>query len=318
MGLGWDDVKTGFNTAFNPFSDDHWTRRAGIVKGDQRPTSQFGQVDQGGNIAREAGGASRFGQSGERAFRQLGNESAAVRGRLGRLASGQDSISAEQLRQGLQQNIAGQSAMAASARPANAAMMARTASQNAMRAGSGLAGQQALAGIAERQAANQALGQMLMQQREQELRASLGGRELGLRGYGMNEDARTSRYAADMGVGRGDDANDKTMQMLQQGALMYAMSDRRLKSGIADGEAEADKLLKGLKAYTYRYNDEKHGKGERVGIMAQDLERTKAGRQAVIETPEGKAIHGAHLAAALAATLPGIDKRIARLEGKKK
>jgi hypothetical protein len=43
--------------------------------------------------------------------------------------------------------------------------------------GAGLAGQQAVAGIQERQAAQNALNQMLMRQRQQELQAALQSRQ---------------------------------------------------------------------------------------------------------------------------------------------
>lgn len=121
-----------------------------------------------------------------RALLGLGGAGAANYGRLGgaldaeaeymrRIARGQESVSAEQLRQGLQQNLSAQQSMAASAAPQNAAMAGLQASRNAMSLGSGLAGQQAIAGIQERQAAQNALAQMLLRQREQELAAVNAG-----------------------------------------------------------------------------------------------------------------------------------------------
>jgi hypothetical protein len=178
-----------------------------------------------GNVNREAAGASRFGRESERDVRQLGNEAAAVRGRLGRLASGQDSISAEQLRQGLQQNMAGQQAMAASARPGNAAMAARTAAMQGARMGSGLAGQQAVAGIAERQSANQALGSLLMAQRGQDMQGALGGRGQALQGYGMTMDDLTQRWIAEQNKPSKPSFWDRALRATQVGTMIYGAGE---------------------------------------------------------------------------------------------
>ncbi len=55
------------------------------------------------------------------------------------------------------------------------------------------------------------------------------------------------------------------------------------------------------------------GAGDQVGVMAQDLEKSGF-KHAVFDTPAGKAVHGAKLALGLAAILPGINERIAKLE----
>lgn len=136
------------------------------------------------NLNTQGGAASNFAEQGQVGFGALGQESADLRAQLGRYASGQDSQSAEQLRQGLQQNLAGMRSMAASAAPQNAAMAARTAMMTGGRQASGMAGQQALAGIAERQAATESLGNMIGQQRGMELQAALGSRGQAIDAYG--------------------------------------------------------------------------------------------------------------------------------------
>lgn len=93
-------------------------------------------------------------------------------GMLQGLAQGQNSVSAEQLRQGLQQSQAQQMSMAASAGPQNQAMAARNAMMNAGNAASGMMGQQAMAGLQERQGALNALSQMQMQQAGQNLQGA--------------------------------------------------------------------------------------------------------------------------------------------------
>lgn len=277
------------------------------------PQSQYGQIDPGGYIQGNAHAAQDFAGTGTRNYNKLSLEARDQREMLRRQATGQDSYSAEGLRQGLQQGLAAQQAAAASARPANAAMAARTAAMTGGRMSAGLSGQQALAGIQERQAAQQALGQAILGARQQDMGVAQGSRGQALQGYGMLESARGQRYAADMGV------QPFGQTLLATGGELLgaaAASDRRLKTGIKDGDADADEFLKGLKAYKFSYKDAKHGKGEQLGIMAQDLERSGLGRQAVIDTPGGKMVHGAKLATALAAATSTLDRRLSKLEGK--
>jgi hypothetical protein len=127
-------------------------------------------------LGRQANQASAFADLGQAGYSALGDEMAAVRGRLGELASGKNSLATEQLRQGLQQQQAMQRSAAASAMPNNAAMAARIAANNMGRNAYGMAGQAAQAQLAERMQANQLLGQMGLQQRGQDLQAALGSR----------------------------------------------------------------------------------------------------------------------------------------------
>jgi hypothetical protein len=120
--------------------------------------------------------AGNFAGVGEAGYGAMSVEAQQARDYLRRLASGQESVSREQLRQGLQQNLSAQRSMAASASPQNAAMAARTAALGMGRAASGATGQAAIAGLQERQAAQQALANMIMQQRQQDLQAALGSR----------------------------------------------------------------------------------------------------------------------------------------------
>lgn len=290
------------------------TGAAGSVGGlfGGRGDNEFRDVDPEGNLGGVSGQATGFGGYGESEFRNTGRQLGGVADQLSRQMTGQESLSAEQLKQSLGRNLAAQQSMAAGARPGNAAMAARTAAIQQGRLGAGLAGQQAMAGIAERQAAAQQLGNLLTQKRQQELGAALGGYGLGVQGYGAIEGARTGRFGSLTGV--------PTMgeQILGAGAglgMAKLMSDRNVKTDIKSGDKDADALLEGLKAHAYRYKDERHGKGKQLGVMAQALE--KAGlQQAVIETPEGKAVDTGKLAGALAAASARMHQRLKKLEKK--
>jgi Chaperone of endosialidase len=218
-------------------------------------------------------------------------------------AEGRNSVSAEQLRQGLQANVAAQRSAAAGADPRNAAMSARTAAIQGARLSSANSGQAAVAGLAERNQAQQALQQALLGQRGQDLQGTLGG-------YGASNQA----YA-----GQIDPNGDKSWLEKNGGAIaggMAALSDRRLKEDVKGGDAKARALLDGLKSYTFKYKagpDAVGGKGEHLGIMAQDLE--KVAPNAVMDTPGGKVVHGAKLATALAAASSNLHQRLKKLEG---
>lgn len=246
-------------------------------------------------------------------------------------AQGQNSVSAMQLQQGLQQNLAAQQAMAASAAPQNAAAAARTAAIQSGQLGAGLAGQQALAGLQERNQAQQQLGQLQLGQFQTNASAATGGYNAAINANNasIQNPQKTTGQALLGGLGGGSQA----LSLLgggggggAAGAAMGAgasgagagvaaglMSDRRLKTNVRDGSNDAAKALSGLKAYSYDYKDEKYGKGKQLGVMAQGLEAAGLGH-AIIETPAGKAVHGGKLAAALAAMMPGLDDRISKLE----
>jgi hypothetical protein len=280
-----------------------------------RSKNEFRGVDQGGYLRQTGNTAGEFADRGEAGFNRLGGENAATRRMLQDQATGKVSLSGEQLRQGLAQNVAGQASMAAGARGGNQAMAARQAAMNAGRAGSALTGQQALAGIQERNAAVSALGQMQMGQRAMELQAALGARGQQLGAYGDIEDSRTQRFNAMMGNPTKGERVTSMVKDVGQG-LATAFSDRRLKKEIKSADSDASEFLKGLKAYSYKYKNSEHGEGDQLGVMAQDLERTKFGKQAVIDTPEGKMVHGAKLAGALAAATSSMNRRLEKLEKK--
>lgn len=252
-------------------------------------------------LQRQASEAGLFADESQQGVRALGGEASAERQALRDLAAGKNSVVTEQLRQANQQLIAGQNSIAAGAAPRDQAMSARTAAIQSGRIGSGMAGQAATAQLQEQQNARSALRDMIMQQREQDLRAALGSRQTAVQGYGGNappapEKSWMEKYGP-----------------AAMGAAGMIFSDERLKEDIEDGDKDADRALAGLRAVRFKYKDQRHGAGPRVGILAQDLERAGL-KHAVIETPEGKAIHGGHLAASNTAMLARLGARISKLE----
>lgn len=164
-------------TGGTPFGVDP-SKTLGIGSGDPSNPYRQGVVNNA-----QAGGA--FGQYGVGQYQQNQAGLNQSINDLRATANGQNSVSALQLSQGLQQNLAAQNSMAASASPQNAAMAARTASIQGGRLGAGLAGQQAVAGLQERQQAQQALAQLQLGQSGQNLQAGLGGYGMSNQGYGI-------------------------------------------------------------------------------------------------------------------------------------
>ena len=85
------------------------------------------------------------------------------------------SIAQQQLRMAGDQAINQQQALSASARPGQGGLAQRMAAQNTGRIGTNLAGQSALLRLQEQQAAQQALGRQLAQQRALDLQQLFGG-----------------------------------------------------------------------------------------------------------------------------------------------
>lgn len=250
--------------------------------------------------AQQAGG---FADQSQQGYQQLGQQGQGALEALRQQASGQNSVSAEQLRQALQQQLAQQRSLAAGASPQNAAMAARTAAIQSARLSSGLVGQQAIAGLQERNQAQQQYGSLLGQLRGQDLNAALGSRQTAVTGYGAGNAGAPEKSWI-----------EKYGPAIQSGAsAAAAMSDRLLKTDIRDGGPDANKAIEGLRAYAYRYKDPQYGAGPQVGVMAQDLERAGL-RQAVVDTPAGKAIDAGKLSGANTAMIAALGRRVAELE----
>ncbi len=278
---------------------------------------QVGLINNQANTLNYAGGAAGgFADQAQTNYNNMTGQLGQSADYLRSLASGQNSVSAMQLQQGLQQNLAAQRSMAAGAAPQNSAMASRQAANNQAKLGYGLAGQQAMAGLQERNQAQSQLSQLLLGQRGQDSQTALGARGQQIQAYGQAAQA----------YGSGANAYAQSLQTPQktEGQQMLgaftgllsgaAMSDRRVKKNIADADGDSKKALGKLNSYTFDYKDEKHGKGRQLGVMAQELERAGLGHT-IIETREGKAVNTGRLSLANTAMLSSLHKRLSKLEG---
>lgn len=101
--------------------------------------------------------------------------------------------------------------------------------------------------------------------------------------------------ANQIGVGNARGANyiaqgNAIGEGIQNGAsmAMFAMCDERLKTNIEPvSKADLNELKANLKAFRFKYKNEIHGKGDFIGVMAQDLEKSKLGKTLVFEDASG-------------------------------
>lgn len=91
-------------------------------------------------------------------------------------------------------------------------------------------------------------------------------------------------------------------------------SDINAKTNIED--FSSDEFLGKLKPYKYDYKNEEDGKGKQAGVMAQDLENTEVGKQAVVDTPKGKVVDYNKLGPTMLSSLVELNERLKKLEGK--
>lgn len=291
MGL-WDKAKRLAKFGVNPLGELEKGGALGFIQDnggiDQQRTNLDSQGDAAGSFADES----------QNNARQQGAMSYDMYNALGDQASGKTSISREMLRQGLQQQYGQQRSMAAGASPNSAAMAARTGAMAMGRAATGMSGQAAVAGMQEQAAARDAQAKFLQGWRGQDLGAAQGarGQAIGAYGGGPVDKSWIEKYGGAVAGGAG-----------------LAASDERLKKDIANGDEKAKAITSRLKSYSYKYKDEKHGKGDQFGPMAQDMEAAGLGH-AVIETPEGKMVHGAKAALSGLALTAALAKRVSKLE----
>lgn len=98
----------------------------------------------------------------------------------------------------------------------------------------------------------------------------------------------------------------------------YMASDENAKENIkpkenASGDIEA--FMNALKPYMYNYKNEKHGSGEKMGVMAQDLEKSEVGKTMVDQAPDGtKMVDTNKAIGAVLAAVADINRKLKKLE----
>jgi len=98
--------------------------------------------------------------------------------------------------------------------------------------------------------------------------------------------------------------------------MAIAASDIRAKEDIAPADLDIDEFLNEITGYKYNYKDpEKHGKGRRLGVMAQDLEKSPMGETMVEEMEDGvKGIDSTKALHAVLASVGRLNDKVKKLE----
>lgn len=144
-----------------------------------------------------------------------------------------------------------------------------------------------------------------------------GGTASALQGQAAGKSAEAGQNLGFVGglVGTGgqmlSSSQDRDNKLEVAKTMATAASDRALKTDIKP--LDSAELLDALTGYKYRYKNEADGKGEQVGLMAQDLQ--KVAPHAVSERADGKLeIDYGKLGGTIMATLADMNKRIKDLE----
>lgn len=219
------------------------------------------------------------------------------------MAAGQGpSLAQDMMRRQTAQSIAAQQSMQAQAGGAGAFRNAawQGAAQQA-------AGNQAIAELRaqEQQAAMQGAAGMASQLAGQGLQQQLGYagmlnqanlgqmqsiNDFALQQRALQEQERMGRFQRRMGWANfGVSTGGKVAEAI--GSAVSA-SDERLKTGIVPGQTAASELASAASPIEFDYQPGAGPPGRRVGVSAQQLEQTPAGRALVIDTPAGKMIDG--------------------------
>jgi len=263
---------------------------------------------------------------------------------LGRIAGGQQAGAGElAVNRQVGQANAQQASLARQAHGTNSALAYRNAARTQADMGLQGAGAAAQAQMQDQQAANALRGQLYGQAYNQDATVAQQNAQLGQQAQLANQQATLQNRALqtqalgqqlgwsqaqiDEQIKRGaiESADKGVVGGLFGGigGALSSLSDERTKTDIEDGDDDADELMANLRPKTYRYLDKhaaKWGKGERLGIMAQDLAKSKMGaRTLAIADDEGHI--GFDLGKATSAALASVarlDKRLRAIEGERK
>jgi hypothetical protein len=311
--------------------------------GAQQPTGTMQQA--GANVASMFGAGSATGQPamgqgitnyagqqlqmGSDPFRQAQLQQM---GQLQRIAAGQQQGAGELAAQRQVANaIAAQQAQARMARGGNAALAARNAANQSAALGISGAGLGQQAALQDQQGAQGQLAGLTNAGRQNDISVANANAGFAQNANQLNSgnylqllsqlnQRNIAKYNADLGIGAQQNAADAQKSgglMAGIGGALSLFSDENLKTDVADADGDIDDMLDKLTPKSFRYKSERHGQGEWSGVMAQDMERSSAGRRVVREVPgEGKALDTNKTISTLLAATARLNKRLREVEGK--
>lgn len=226
---------------------------------------------------------------------------------LARARGEMPSVAEQQMRGGLDDAARRAASFAASQRGVSPALAARLASQGQQELQSQGIGQTAMMRAQEQQRA-EALGSGLLGDQRS---ARMAREQLGVNAALGTEGMRQR------GAEAGADRQSNMLGGLGQAATMgLLLSDRRAKTGISDGRGAAREMLDKIEPSSYSYKDQSNGSGRHLSPMAQDLEKSEAGRSMVMNTPQGKMVDYGKGFGAILAAQADLNERLSQIEGR--
>jgi hypothetical protein len=220
------------------------------------------------------------------------------------------SVSEMQFQKAMQDLSKQQLGAAASARGMSSAGLAqREAMQAGKEAGIELGAQSAIAKEQEQRAASEQLMRQAAAQRGVALGAAQANLQAGLEASKMRSEFISNLAGSGAQAMSGGQPN----------------SDVSLKENMNQSEKSGSEMveefLDALKSYTYNYKDkenngQKNPEGKVTSVMAQDLEKSKLGKQMVTDGPEGKMVNYGQGMAPLFAAIAELNQRTKKLEKK--
>jgi hypothetical protein len=165
----------------------------------------------------------------------------------------------------------------------------------------------------ERARADAALGAAGINQRAYSDASESRGKFLGKIGESIGLGSMVSGLLSDEDAKKNKLAlNDQSRRVAKSIRDAFISSDKEKKTDIK--KADLKDFIKKLTAYQYEYKNPEYGEGQQIGVMAQDLEKSKIGKQAVIDTPEGKMVDYGKLSGAMLANQVLMQEKLDELE----
>lgn len=215
-----------------------------------------------------------------------------------RAAGTTPSLAEEQTRQNLGNVLQNQVSAIRSSPGLNPALQARLVGQAGQQAMTDIAQQGTIAKLAERDVAEQSLGQQIAN----------------AQGANLNQ----SKMDYDAGQASANRWTNLISGAGSVAASAGAKSDENSKKNIEDSNGKALDLIDHLKGKLYEYKDTNDGSGVHVGIMAQDLEKDPIGRSMVYKDQSGaKNVDFGKGFGAVLAAMTELNDKLKFLEGKK-
>ena len=253
-----------------------------------------------------------------------------------RMEGGAPSVAEQQLQQATERNVQGVMGAAGSMRGgANPALLQRQALQTAGAVNQEAAGQGAVLRAGEQAQAEQAMqaAAATQQQVETQRAALIQGYQaqgLSLEQAQFQANQRLTEMQADLvmreqEIAAGIAGQESQAAGQQAGAVasglgsaaaLMLMSDERKKTAVKKGDEGVKGFLRSITAKEFQYKSDAPD-SRRIGVMAQDVEKSALGRQLVRKTKTGtKFIDGAQAVGAALAAAANLNQRLEQVEAR--